>query len=463
MRTRLTLWYVAVLSGVLVLYAASALFFLRLALRRELDRALDAQFEGVEDLLVQEPDGTVRMGGHGDENESGRFVEVWSSEGRLLYRGEGLREGELGEAPRPGLPGARTSHASVKLGDDPPRRVLSHRYHFHGRLVLVRIGASERWQRHAFRELLVGLFFGLPVALAIAAFGGHWLARRSLRPLDRMARHAERLTAENLGERLPVENPDDELGHLASVFNLSLARIERSFAELRRFTADASHELRTPLTAIRTVGEVALQEEQKPERYREAIGNMLVALDRLSRLVGSLLTLSRGEASPSLRRQEVRLLDLARESASLLGILAEERGQTIEVRGDGGVTAEVDGLILRQALINLVDNAIKYSPPGAAIVVEVRGDAGGAVVDVVDQGPGIPEEHRARVFERFYRVDAARSREEGGAGLGLSIALWAAQAHGGRIELVSQEGKGSTFRILLPTTGQKGAAESEER
>ena len=444
-RTRLTLWYVGVLSGVLALYVGSTLVLLYLSQRRELDRRLHAEFETVEDLLVAGPDGKIRMGGHGDE-ESGRLVEVLSADGGLVYRSEGLSGEGLGMPARD----ANWSLASGTLPDGTPLRVLSRMHRVGDRTVLVRVALSEERQRHEWRELLLGLLFGLPVAIAIAGLGGHWLARRALGPLDRMAKHAERLTAENLGKRLPVENPDDELGHLARVFNLSLARIEESFAHLRRFTADASHELRTPLTAIRTVGEVALQDPRNPDRYREAIGSMLEEVDRLSRLVGSLLVLSRADAGPALRRQEVRLLDLVKDSASLIEILADEKGQRIEVHGDPALTAEVDGLILRQALINLTDNAIKYSPRGAAVLIDVRGDGGDAIIEVADQGPGIPEVHRSRVFGRFYRIDTARSREEGGAGLGLSIALWAVQAHGGRIELQSQEGNGSTFRILLP-------------
>jgi len=450
-RTRLTLWYVAVLSAVLALYLASTLVFLRVSQRRELDRSLHAEFERVEDLLAELPDGTIRMGGHDEEGEGGGFLEVWSTEGALLYRSEGLGAEGFRGPPRVD----DSPLASALLAGGTRVRVLSRPHRVVDRTVLVRVGLSEERQRREWTNLLLGLLFGLPVAIGIAGLGGHWLARRALGPLDRMAKHAERLTAENLGERLPVENPDDELGHLARVFNLSLARIEESFAQLRRFTADASHELRTPLTAIRTVGEVALQDPQHPDRYREAIGSMLEEVDRLSRLVGSLLVLSRADASPALHRQELRLIDLVKDSASLLEVLADEKGQRIDVDGDPALTAEVDGLILRQALINLLDNAIKHSPPGAAVRIQVVGSAGDAIIEVADQGPGIPEAHRSRVFERFYRIDAARSRDEGGAGLGLAIALWAVQAHGGRIELESEEGRGSTFRILLPRSAKQ--------
>jgi heavy metal sensor kinase len=292
---------------------------------------------------------------------------------------------------------------------------------------------------------------GLPVALAIAGLGGHWLARRALRPLDRMARQAERLTADNLHERLPVENPADELGHLARVFNVSLGRIEESFAQLRRFTADVSHELRTPLTAIRTVGEVGLGNHPSEQGYREIIGSILEEADRLTLLVDTLLSLSRADAGEvPLHREDVDLLILAREVAAHLGVLAEEKQQALAVEGGVPVLVEADRLVLRQALVNVVDNAIKYSPAGSRIGVVVTGDAATGRVDVIDHGPGIPPGHRERIFERFYRVDKGRSREQGGAGLGLALAHWAVTAHDGRIDVESQEGGGSTFRISLP-------------
>ena len=442
----MTLWYVGVLAAVLVGYVSLTLLFLRLSLREQLDLRLGAAFERVEDLLREGPAGSIEMGGHGDEDEDGGLIEVWSTDGALLYRSEPLDDEVLGRPMDSGW-----SFASLALKNGTPLRVLTHPLHLGDRDVLVRVALSEERQRHEWRELLYGLLVGLPVAIAIAALGGHWLARGVLEPLDRMAQHAERLAAENLGERLPVENPDDEMGHLAQAFNGLFGRIEESFSHLRRFTADASHELRTPLTAIRTVGEVALQDPSNFEGHREAIGSMLEEVDRLSRLVGSLLFLSRADAGPALHREPVGLLALARDSAALLEILAEEKGQRIEVQGDAGVTVEVDGLILRQALINLIDNAIKYSPRDSGVRVDVqRDESGAAVIDVSDQGPGIPDADQARVFERFYRIDEARSREHGGAGLGLSIALWAVRAHGGRIDLRSRAGEGSTFRIVLP-------------
>jgi heavy metal sensor kinase len=266
-----------------------------------------------------------------------------------------------------------------------------------------------------------------------------------------MAKRAGKITAERLGERLPIGNPNDELGHLGRVFNETLGRLECSFEQLRRFTADASHELRTPLTAIRSVGEVSLQKTGDAEYYRDTIGSMLEEANRLTRLVDSLLTMSRADAGRiPLQYTEFPLLDLAKEAAGLMEVLAEEKNQSMIIEGDDGIVVRGDRLILRQALINLLDNAVKYSPDGGRVEIRVGSDVGEAFVDIRDSGPGISLEHRSRVFERFYRVDKSRSRAAGGAGLGLSISEWAVQAHGGRIELDCDRGPGCTFRIRMP-------------
>jgi heavy metal sensor kinase len=277
------------------------------------------------------------------------------------------------------------------------------------------------------------------------------VARRALAQIDRITRRAEQITAERLGQRLPVDNPEDEIGHLAGVFNHTLTRLERSFERLRRFTADASHELRTPLTAIRSVGEVGLQGTGSVSHYRDIIGSMLEEANRLTRLVDTLLTISRADSGQiQLQRTNLSLLNVARESAGLLEVLAEEKQQQLIVQGDERAVVSGDRLILRQALMNLIDNAIKYSPAGEPVLVGVARDKGDSVIEVIDHGPGIPLEHQAKVFERFYRVDKAGSQQSGGAGLGLSIVQWVVEAHGGKIELFTEEGKGSTFRITLP-------------
>jgi heavy metal sensor kinase len=449
-RTRLTLWYVAVLSAVLALYALSTLVILYVSLRHDLDRSLRAEFERVEELLTEGPNHTVLSRTRDLEREAGSLLEVWSTEGTLLYRSEALGAMSLGGPPPPA--GSPTpAFLSRVLPDGTRWRVLSERHKIEQRSALIRVALSERPWREELRELGLGLLFGLPLAATIAGLVGHWLARRTLAPLGRMAAHAERMTAETLGERIAVDNPDDELGHLARAFNASFARIETSFDHLRRFTADVSHELRTPLTAIRSLGEVRLGSEPKQDEYRETISSMLEEADRLALMVDTLLSLSRADSGQvRLNLERVDFMALAREVVAHLGVLAEEREQSLLVEGDGPVCVRADRSVLRQALVNVVDNAIKYSPRGAPIRVVVSATSTTAQMAVIDRGPGIPLEYRQRVFERFYRLDSGRSRAEGGAGLGLSLALWAVSAHGGRIELQGDDTRqGSTFRISL--------------
>lgn len=292
---------------------------------------------------------------------------------------------------------------------------------------------------------------GLPVAVVIAAFGGYHLARRALAPVNEMADRARAMSADRLSQRIPVGNPDDEVGRLAVVINDLLGRLEQSFMQMQRFTADASHELRTPLTAIRTVGEVGLRSEKGEAGARETISSMLEEVARLTHLVDAMLMLSRADAGRiPVHRTPEDLAALVQDVATQLGVLAEEKHQTITVSTSAPVTVNVDPMILRMAIVNLVDNAIRYSPEGGVIQIDVHADGASAGVDVRDNGPGMSAVHRQRLFERFYRIDEGRSRQDGGAGLGLAIARWAVEAHDGRLDVASEPGAGSVFRISLP-------------
>ncbi len=456
-RVRLTLWYTGALATVLALYAGGVLVFLSHNLSTELDRRLHDDFEVAEQMLERTADGGVgwRDNDHRHEEEEASddgWLEVWNPEGKLLYRRPTVEREEKGLLFSVLSP-ERQGYQSVTLPHDVHVRILGRPYSIAGSPVVIWVARSEARLRHELGELLFVMGLGLPVAVGIAGFGGYVLARRALAPVGQMTDRARAITAERLGERLPVINPDDELGHLAVVFNETFARLEQSFEQLRRFTADASHELRTPLTAIRSVGEVGLREHRDEKAYREIIGSVLEEADRLSHLVDSLLTLSRADAGHvKLIPERVDLAELAREVTHYLGVLAEEKRQSISVEAAAPVYATIDRLVFRQAVINLLDNAIKYSPEGGRVRIFVRDHPHGPTLEVIDTGPGIRVEHRKRVFDRFYRVDKARSREMGGTGLGLAIARWAVEVHGGHIELESEEGKGSTFRIVLPQT-----------
>jgi len=457
-RARLTLWYTAALACVLAVYAGIVFAFLRQALYADLDRRLRDDIELIHESLEATDDGRLvwRVAGHsGEADESGRpghrWREVWSREGQLLLRTAAAEPLGIGAPAGAPAPGSEFEPVSLQRGGQ-RLRVLTGLEEIAGVPVLVRTARSEEPLRHELRELVFVQGVGLPVALALAAIGGYQLARRALGPVGRMAESARRISAERLNERLPVDNPSDELGHLAAVFNDAFARLERSFEQMRRFTADASHELRTPLTALRSVGEVGLQERPDDRLFADVVGSMLEEADRLTRLVDTLLTLSRADAGQlRLAQEPVDLVALARDVAGYLEDLAQEKGQRLEVEAAERVGVRGDWLVLRQAVVNVVDNAIKYSPDGASIRIRVGRDGERSWIAVVDQGPGIGPEHRDRVFERFYRVDKARSRELGGTGLSLSLAQWAVEAHGGCIELESEVGRGSTFRLGLPS------------
>jgi Mg2+-importing ATPase len=298
--------------------------------------------------------------------------------------------------------------------------------------------------------LLVLLVF-LPGAACAFAAAGYFVAGRALAPLKVLAERARRLSARSLSERLPVIDARDELGQLTGVFNEMLGRLEDSFAELKRFTADASHELRTPLTAIRAVGEVGLRQRDAPG-LRDAVGSMLEEAARLNQLIDRLLLLAQADDAPvHLAAAPVR--DLVTQVTDLLSVVAEERGQSFDVGEVQDVFAVIDSELLRLALMNLLQNAIRYGPTGRPVRLRAAASGAQAIIEVADEGPGIARRHQAKIFERFYRVDPARSRPQGGSGLGLAIVKWAAERMNGSVEIVSEAGSGSTFRLRLPLAG----------
>jgi len=462
----LTLWYVLVLASLLALYAGVASLFLFLSLREDFDQNLLQDVETVEGMLTKEPNGGVSL--HSShpgaaEPRIGRLIEVWSPQGSLLYRSAELQDQTLDGRFRPDEGLRDPSPSTTRLPNGTRVRLASSVYHIEDQRVVLRVAYNEERLWRELGEFGQVLLLGFPIALLLAGFGGYALARKALAPIDSMATQAKTISAERLGDRLSIETPEDELGKLGTVFNDMLGRLQTAFDQLRRFTSDASHELRTPLTAIRSVGEVALQDQRSSVEYRDVIGSMLEEVDRLTRLSESLLALSRADAGHiQLQREVIPLLQLAKEASSVVEVLAEEKRQRIDIEGDAGLLVSADRLILRQAIVNLLDNAIKYSATESRVLVRVQ--SGGdkqAFLDVVDQGPGIPNEHRPYVFDRFYRVDKARTREWGGAGLGLSITRWAVEAHGGAITLISEEGHGTTFRVALPVLKHSSTSHSK--
>ncbi|MBI3983081.1 MAG: HAMP domain-containing protein [Gemmatimonadetes bacterium] len=447
---RLTLWYSAVLAAFIVVFAVFVYLLARAGWNRALEAQLASDAAGLAYTLRHDPDEVGELDEHGvvtafwvaPGDNTGYASAAWTGAGLT----DALASAHGGDSwrwvARDGRPFRMHRGESATRGG--PRRFV--------------VARDASLMERSLAALGLTLMFTVPATLVLASVAGLFLAGRVLAPVRAITAKAGSISADQLSERLPVANPSDEFGRLAGVFNDLLSRLEASFAQLKRFTADASHELRTPLTAIRSVGEVGLQRERNVEGLRSVIGSILEESDRLTRLVEALLTITRAE-SPTARLAlaPLDLAELAREVADDIGVLAEERNQRLTVEDHGAVPTTGDRLLLRHAVINLLDNAIKYTPPGGTITVTAGRTPGGeSYVEVRDTGPGIAPEHHTAVFDRFYRARPAQAEGQPGAGLGLAIVRLAAESHGGRVELGSALGRGSTFRIVLPSRGPAG-------
>ncbi len=443
-RFRLTAWFVVALFLIILVFSLGIYSFVRSSLWKQMDRRLDEDLATVEKLLREEPDELIEMGEHGTI----RFLRV-IQDNQILYETRGWSSAQLEGAME------NVKSDSFWLWQSPVGRNYRLRaasLYVQNDTYRMAIAQDAEPIHDSLQILSLTLIVSVPCMLVLAVIGGYLLAGRVLSPIGAMASKAQEITAERLSERLPIDNPNDEFGRLATVFNETLARLQDSFDRLRRFTADASHELRTPLTALRSVGEVGLREELDLAAHRDVIGSMLEEADRLASLVDNLLTLTRVDSGRiTLNPEPVNLGEVANDVVDCLGVLAEEREQDLSVEVERDADALVDRATLRQALINLLDNAIKYTETGGKIRLKTgKTPDGRAMVEIIDDGPGIASEHCEAIFDRFYRVEPGRSSETGGAGLGLAIARHVVEINGGLVELESKLGQGSTFRIVLP-------------
>jgi heavy metal sensor kinase len=444
-RARFTLLYGIALIITIVLVSGGIYYFVQRALLGQVENHLRKDLASITEFLKNDISDLQKVAAHGPIDlfavqQNGKFV-VTSDDWKEIGFNTILKEGAVFTTPR-----------SVTATNGKSYLLQSSTAVAAGATYLITVAHHEGGVRQTLRTLGQIILLILPLAVAISLAIGYIIAGRVLAPISAITRKAEEIGAENLSERLPIGESDDEFSRLASVFNQTFARIEDSFGRLRRFTADASHELRTPLAAIRSIGETALHAPDELGNCREAIGSILEESDRLRQLVDALLLLSRADAGEiELHREAVDLAELARETVEFLNVLAEEKRQSIKISASGKAIAQIDRASVRQALTNLLDNAIKYAPPDSDISITVGGTSRDeAFVEIADSGMGIPEDEIGRVFDRFYRVDKGRSRESGGAGLGLSISKWAVESNGGRIEVKSSINQGSLFRVIFP-------------
>lgn len=454
-RTRLALGNSLALSAALVIYSLSLYFLFKNSAYNEFDVKLRNDLEAADDALLEAVGPAARPLSHDAENW---LTEVFTQSGQRVLTTGAPDEKPLGDFDPRCLERYDAFDAISTAGLE-LRVFCQQSSTARGRYVL-RVARGRERIENQLRQFRLAALLGTPAVVLLSLAFGYLLARRALRPVSRLTEAARGVTASRLGERLPVHNPDDELGKLAETFNAVFQNLERSFHQMRRFSSDASHELRTPLTAIRALGEVTLRGRGNGVERRdpyESIASILEETDRLQSLCESLLVLSRADAGQvALQPASVPVRQLLWEVVDILGILAEEKGQTISMEAPEGLEGDFDRGLLKQALMNLVDNAIKHCPGGATIKITAETRGTWLTLRVADDGPGIAPEHLPHIFERFYRADSARRRAEGqGVGLGLAIAAWAVGLHDGKISVDSEAGRGSRFVIDLPLTESK--------
>ena len=461
-RARLTLWYVSVLAAILVVSIVVIYVLLARALYTRIDDTLHAVVQIAQTSLTND------LNEGQDEADAARstaselasrqtMIAIYDGRGRLLA--EAGREDDVAILlpPIAEIPLDEDLLQTIVEADDlDDRHRLAIRWTdiagFETEYVIV-AGTSLESTDEELESLRNILVYLVPLALILAGIGGWFLAGRSLSPVVAMADQARQIGVANLSERLPVANPRDELGRLAETFNSLLARLEGSLIQQRQFMADASHELRTPVTTARTAASVALQQPTRSEAdYRETLALIEQEATRLSRIVDDMFTLARADAgSYPVRSMPMYLDEVVDEVVRALRVVASTRDISISenVLRPAPFTGDED--LVRRLILNIADNAVRYAPSGS--VVRVALDRAGAdyAISVSDDGPGIPAEIQPRIFERFYRVDEARTHgRDGGAGLGLALARWIARAHGGDVTLAASSRAGSTFVITLP-------------
>ncbi len=458
-RFRLIAWYAGLLTAVFLLFGIALYQILRGYLEHSLAQTLIRRSDQIAVSLLAN---IAKTGEHyvadqiairyAPENYD-RFIRITRPDGSALYA-----SGRTGSFDPTGLPPLAVNAVAgdfaqkVVLGDGSRLLVATKVFQASdGHRFLIESGGPMAPIETILSHFLFSLLIGVPLLGLVAVGGGLFLVGRALAPVVQIARSAEQITLHNLNERLPLTNTGDELEHLSLALNRMIVRLSEALEQNRRFLADASHELRTPLAALRGEMESVVEQTRALPELSDRAGSALEEVDRLSKIVDALFAISRLDAGEA--QQEWARFDLAAVAASTteqMSLLAEDKGIAVDCDVQGKVSVEGDRARIKQVVVNLLDNAIKYTPPGGSIHLNVRAHDSKAILEVVDTGIGIPAGALPHLFERFYRVDGARSREVGGAGLGLAIVKSICAAHGGQVEVESTEGRGSRFKVELP-------------
>ncbi len=469
LKVRLVTWYAGWLAVLFVVFGIFVYQSLSYYLKDSLREALARRARQVADLAQRT---TTDWGTTGREIQTHFAPEANSRltrvtiDGRIVYVSGPPADHSFD-------PGAVPAAGEVRAGESFVRRALPDGRVLYvvvlsrlagGRNFVIEEGFSEGPIRTTLEAWLTVLVLGLVVLIVVTGLGGFWLAQRALHPVDRIIYSAQRISSLNLSERLPVHHTGDELERLSVALNSMIARLDDAFQQTRRFLADASHELRTPLTMMQAELEAIHERTDLKPNIRELAASGLDEVQRLKTIVEGLLALSRLDAGEALeQRTSVDLAELAATTADQMCLVAEDKGVSVACHSGAKVMVEGDRSRLKQVMVNLLDNAIKYTPSGGTVTLKVFTQEDKAVTEVQDNGIGIPPEAVPRVFDRFFRVDKARSRELGGAGLGLAIVKSICVAHGGRVEVQSEEGTGSRFTVSLPLANGAISHDSDQR
>lgn len=454
-RTRLTLWYAGVLALSLIAFAFVIYYAAANIFHERQDKSLRSTAQTVASAYLEELGEVHSVAKAGETvlaelSFPDRHVQLTDSNGQRLASSGNLA-GSAITIPDAALAQARERGVSHVTANG--LRVAVIPLSSDRTLGFAEVGEPLSVVEDGLRELRRDLFLGVPLVLLLASSGGYFLARKSLAPIASMNSQTQRISAENLSSRLDVTNPRDELGRLATTINDLLARLESSFTEQQRFIADASHELRTPLAVLRGETEVALGKTRTVDEYEKSLSLIQDEAERLSRIVEDLFILAREPINTPavLNKEPISLNEAVKDCARAAQVLAARKGVRLKLETDPpSIALNGDEELIKRMILNLLDNAVKYTPRGGEISLALARENGNAEIVVSDNGIGIPETDQSRVFDRFYRVDKARARALGGAGLGLSIAQWIVEAHGGEIGVTSAPGRGSTFRVTLP-------------
>jgi heavy metal sensor kinase len=464
---RLTVWYAVALVVALLVLTGALWLAVQQSLYGAIDESLRERVDGI-GRFIQDHEQRLELDEVKEEFRAhGELFRVRDQDGRWVHEAEALRDVPLAPESSAALGATAPRFENVEAARVPmgvPLRVIVQNLSIGGRTYTIQAAASLGELREGLHRALWVLVPLFPIVLIAGAAGGYWLSRRALNPVDEITRTARSMTASNLSRRLPVPRSGDELERLSNTLNEMIARLESSFQRITHFTADASHELRTPLAVMRTTAEVALRNPEADE-HREALEQILAELGHTTNLVDNLLLMANADSGEEkLHKTRVDVVEAMREAAAEAQVLAHVKGIALETRvaarscGRDGPWVEADRHALRRLLLILLDNAVKYTPGGGRIEISVSEQvetlvrehaARRVAITVTDEGIGIAAEHQAHIFDRFYRVDRARSRSEGGAGLGLAIGRWIAEAHGGSLAVESEIGRGSRFTFEL--------------